>query len=166
METKFKKLMEKEKAVIFDLDLTTLYHTNRSPYDWSDLSGDVLIKSVGELMQSLAMQGYMILFVTGRPERVRPQTKAWLVEKLEDGRLLYDDEYKLFMKQGIDYTKSYLSKEVTLKKLQEEYDILMAFDDDNRCADMYVRNGIITMMPMNYKVSPKKVQQELEFPKE
>lgn len=166
METKFKKLMEKEKAVIFDLDLTTLYHTNRSPYDWSDLSGDVLIKSVGELMQSLAMQGYMILFVTGRPERVRPQTKAWLVEKLEDGRLLYDDEYKLFMKQGIDYTKSYLSKEVTLKKLQEEYDILMAFDDDNRCADMYVRNGIITMMPMNYKVPPKKVQQELEFPKE
>ena len=166
METKFKKLMEKEKAVIFDLDLTTLYHTNRSPYDWSDLSGDVLIKSVGELIQSLSMQGYMILLVTGRPERVRPQTKAWLVEKLEDGGLLYDDEYKLFMKQGIDYTKSYLSKEVTLKKLQEEYDILMAFDDDNRCADMYVRNGIITMMPMNYKVPPKKVQQELEFPKE
>ena len=157
---------EKEKAVIFDLDNTILYHTNRSPFDWSDLSGDKLIKSIGELMQSLAMQGYIILFVTGRPERVRPQTEAWLVEKLEDGGLLYDDEYKLFMKQGIDYTKSYLSKEVTLKKLQEEYDILIAFDDDNRCADMYVRNGIITMMPMNYKVPPKKVQQELEFPKE
>ena len=156
---------EKEKAVIFDLDNTILYHTNRSPFDWSDLSGDKLIKSIGELMQSLAMQGYIILFVTGRPERVRPQTEAWLVEKLEDGGLLYDDEYKLFMKPGIEYTRSYLSKEATLKKLQKEYDIIMAFDDDTRCSDMYVRNGILTMMPLNYRADTKKSEPELPFPK-
>ena len=36
-------------AVIFDIDNTILYHTNRSPYNWSDLSGDKLI--VGEIYQ-------------------------------------------------------------------------------------------------------------------
>ena len=157
---------EKKKAVIFDLDLTTLYHTNRSPYDWSDLSGDKLIKNIGCLLTMFAMQGYMILFVTGRPERVRPMTQAWLMNNLVETCYLYEDEFELHMKPGIEYTRSYLSKEAKLKELQERYDILMAFDDDVKCSDMYVRNGIITMMPMNYKVPPKKVQQELEFPKE
>ena len=37
-------------AVIFDIDNTILYHTNRSPFDWSDLSGDTLIEGMHNLI--------------------------------------------------------------------------------------------------------------------
>lgn len=135
------------KAVIFDLDRTILYHTNRSPFNWTDLSGDMIIPEVRTLMEMLYNQKVEIIFVTGRPERVRVQTEAWLNKHLPN------ITYLLYMKEGNPNEHGYVTKEQTLMLIQQGgYEVMMAFDDDQKCAEMYVRNNIITMVPLNYRV--------------
>lgn len=137
--------MEKHSAIIFDLDNTILYHTNRNPFNWNDLSGDKPIVSICNLIYDLMFTGNSVIFVTGRPESVRPQTEQWL----RDNNIEYTE---LYMKQGDPYGKAVTSKLSNLRLIREKYNVTLAFDDDFKCADMYVEEGIITLQPLNYKV--------------
>jgi len=137
--------MEKHSAIIFDLDNTILYHTNRNPFNWNDLSGDKPIVSICNLIYDLMFTGNSVIFVTGRPESVRPQTEQWL----RDNNIEYTE---LYMKQGDPYGKAVTSKLSNLRLIREKYNVTLAFDDDSKCADMYVEEGIITLQPLNYKV--------------
>lgn len=136
--------MNKEKAVIFDLDNTILYQTNRSPLNWSDLSGDKLIPAMDMLLESLYLD-YKIFLVTGRPESCRENTEKWLF----DNDIPYTN---LFLKQDNPMSKAVVHKEKVLLELLEKYDIILAFEDDTKCCEMYVRNNIITLCPLNYKI--------------
>lgn len=133
-----------KKVVIFDIDNTILYHTNRSPFNWTDLSGDTMIPQVLELMRTLS-EHYYIFLVTGRPDTAREATIEYLIEGNVPCAKLYT--------KAEAYEKGYIYKERILKEIQEKYEVLMAFDDDQRCIDMYVRNNIIIMRPMNYLVT-------------
>lgn len=137
------------KAVIFDIDNTILYHTNRNPFNWSDLSGDKVIKGMKELIKYLDLENIMIILITGRPESVRPQTEEWL----DNNNIQYDI---LYMKDGDPYGKAYLFKEKILKNIQNDYNILMVFEDDTKCAEMYINNGILVLSPLNYQVGRNK----------
>lgn len=133
------------KIVIFDIDNTILYQTNRSPYNWNDLSGDKPIREIFDLIKLMYNNGYYIVLSTGRPERVRPQTEAWL----EENGTLY---HKLYL-NTIPNGKTVEHKERVLKSIQEAgYEITMAFEDDARCAEMYIANGVLTLSPLNYQV--------------
>lgn len=136
--------VERIPAVIFDIDNTILYHTNRSPFNWSDLSGDKLISGMDYLIDMFNFYDYYVVIVTGRPESVRPQTEEWLSEN----GIIYDS---LIMKPE-QYEKSFIFKERELKKLLETYDIKFVFDDDTKCANMYKENGVIIFQPQNYKI--------------
>ena len=131
-------------AVIFDIDNTILYHTNRLPFNWSDLSGDKLITGMDYLIDMFNFYDYYIIIITGRPELVRPQTEKWLTEN----GIIYDS---LIMKLE-QYEKGFIFKERELKKLLETYDIKFVFDDDTKCANMYKENGVIIFQPQNYKI--------------
>jgi len=132
------------RVLIFDLDCTILYHTNRSPFDWSDLSGDKPIPAVKDLLATLECD-YELIIITGRPESVRPQTIEWL----ETNGIFYD---QLIMKDENPYEKGSAFKERALKSIPDwETRVLIAFDDDLDCAEMYRNNGIISMLPINYK---------------
>ena len=133
------------KAVIFDLDNTLLYQTNRHPYDWSDLSGDVVIPEMKSLISTFISQHYHILIVTGRPESCRINTENWL----RDNSIFYDE---LIMKDGNPYEKSFVFKQKALDKIVKKYKVEFVFDDDQKCVDMYVKNNIITFQPQNYKL--------------
>lgn len=135
------------QAVIFDLDRTILYHTNRSPFNWTDLSGDQIIPGVKILIEALQAHGLAIIFITGRPERVRPQTIGWLNKHLPNVT------YMLYMKEGNPQERGFITKEQSLVLIQQGgYEVVMAFDDDQKCAEMYMRNNIMTMIPLNYRV--------------
>ena len=143
-------------AIIFDLDNTILYQTNRNPFNWSDLSGDVLIPEIESLISVLYNAGNAIMFVTGRPELARVQTEKWL----EDNGVDYD---RLYMKQGDPMGKAVHSKELTLNEIKKEFNVVMAFEDDNKCAEMYVKNNVMTLMPLNYKISKRNNQSTIPF---
>ena len=129
-------------AVIFDIDNTILYHTNRSPFNWSDLSGDKLISGMDYLIDMFNFYDYYIIIITGRPELVRPQTEKWLTEN----GIIYDS---LIMKPE-QFEKGFIFKQRELVRLLENYDVKFAFDDDQKCANMYKENGIIIFQPINY----------------
>lgn len=132
------------KVIIFDIDNTILYHTNRSPFNWSDLSGDKMIPQVLELIRTLS-EHYYIFLVTGRPDTAREATIDYLMDNnVPCARLCTKAEA---------HEKGFIYKERVLKEIQEKYEVLMAFDDDSKCIDMYIRNNIITMRPMNYLVT-------------
>ena len=129
-------------TVIFDIDNTILYHTNRTPFDWSDLSGDTLIQGMDHLIDMFNFYDYYIIIMTGRPESVRSQTKEWLSKN----GIVYD---KLIMKPE-QFEKGFIFKQRELVRLLENYDVKFAFDDDQKCANMYKENGIIIFQPINY----------------
>ena len=129
-------------AVIFDIDNTILYHTNRNPFDWSDLSGDTLIQGMDHLIDMFNFYDYYVIIITGRPELVRPQTKEWLSRN----GIVYDE---LIMKPE-QYEKGFIFKQRELVQLLENYDVKFAFDDDQKCANMYKENGVIIFQPINY----------------
>lgn len=133
------------KAVIFDLDNTLLYQTNRSPFNWSDLSGDVVIPQMKNLITLFSKDHYHIFIITGRPESARINTEKWL----NDNNVFYDE---LILKSEDPYEKGYIYKEKILKDIIKNYTVEFAFDDDQKCVDMYVRNNIITFQPQNYKL--------------
>ena len=136
------------KIIIFDIDNTILTQTNRSPYDWRDLSGDKPIPPMRDLIATLQAAGYYIVLSTGRPERVRPQTEAWL---LENG-ICYNKLYLNEVPRG----KTVEHKERVLMSIQEKgYEVAMVFEDDARCAAMYVSHGILTLSPLNYQIHKK-----------
>jgi hypothetical protein len=56
------------------------------------------------------------------------------------------------MKQGDPYSKAFLSKKDNLKLIREKYNVKLAFDDDLKCAEMYIEEGIMTLQPLNYKI--------------
>lgn len=129
-------------TVIFDIDNTILYHTNRTPFDWSDLSGDTLIQGMDHLIDMFNFYDYYIIIMTGRPESVRSQTKEWLSKN----GIVYDE---LIMKPE-QFEKGFIFKQRELVRLLENYDVKFAFDDDQKCANMYKENGIIIFQPINY----------------
>jgi hydroxymethylpyrimidine pyrophosphatase-like HAD family hydrolase len=133
------------KAVIFDIDNTILYQTNRSPFDWSDLSGDILIPEMGHLIDVFSKDEFYVILLTGRPESVRTQTEKWL----EKNCVNYSE---LIMKEGNQYEKSYITKEKSLLEIQKKFKVELVFEDDRKCADMYVRNGVITLQPQNFLI--------------
>lgn len=129
-------------TVIFDIDNTILYHTNRTPFDWSDLSGDTLIQGMDHLIDMFNFYDYYVIIMTGRPESVRSQTKEWLSKN----GIVYDE---LIMKHE-QFEKGFIFKQRELVRLLENYDVKFAFDDDQKCANMYKENGIIIFQPINY----------------
>lgn len=140
----------KPKAIIVDIDSTILYHTNRGPFDWSDVSGDKIIPQMDKLLDLLhCSDEFDIFLVSGRPESTRDVTQEYLLDK--------DVTYnKLFLKQGNPYGKSVEHKEKTLLIIQETHDVFMAFEDDLVCAEMYKSHGIFTLVPINYAIKKTK----------
>ena len=48
------------------------------------------------------------------------------------------------------YEKGFIFKQTELVQLLENYDVKFAFDDDQKCANMYKENGVIIFQPINY----------------
>lgn len=76
------------KAVIFDIDGTLadlshrLHHIKRQPINWdaffAECGNDTPILPIHELAHLIVAQGYKLILVSGRSDKVREQTEAWL----------------------------------------------------------------------------------------
>lgn len=134
-----------KKAIICDLDGTIADHTHRlhyieqrpKDYDsfYSEVHLDPPITEVIDIVKSVHNNGYgpEIIFVTGRPEKCREDTKRWLAQHVS---LYYD--YKLFMRMDDDRRKDYTIKsEIYRYNIANEYDILFVLDDRSSVVKMW-----------------------------
>ena len=62
-------------CVIIDLDGTVALHQGRLPYDWDKISSDKCDTRMKKLIEQFNYQSIKIIFLTGRPESAREETK-------------------------------------------------------------------------------------------
>ncbi len=105
-----------------------LHHLDSRPKDWdsffADAPADPLLVEGLEVALDLAQQ-HPLVYLTGRPERCRSDTQAWL------------DKYgfpagKLVMRGDTDRRPARLTKVQELNRLQRQGKVALFIDDDER----------------------------------
>lgn len=131
--------------MVFDLDGVLSDAASRQHFieggrrDWEaffDACGDdPLIEDVACLL-SLLDPGLLIVLLTGRPVRVRPQTLAWLRR--------YDLRWDMLIMRDVgDYSAAREFKRTTVGRLRAAgFDLRLAFEDDRRNHEMFRAEGV------------------------
>ena len=122
------------KALVCDLDGTLALIGDRSPYDSASCAKDHINTPVLECLHAMYLRGYEIIFVSGRSEDHRLQTKEFLdrcntitTDMSESTLKMY---YSLFMRPSKDNRKdSVVKKEIYENHLEGRYNILFWLDD-------------------------------------
>jgi hypothetical protein len=137
--------VEPGPAVVFDMDGVLSDASSRQHFleyprrDWEAFfaacGDDALIDEVARLLEVLDAAHHVVL-LTARPQRVRPQTLAWL------------DRYKLrwdllIMRDAGDYSASRSFKRGSVGDLRAYgFDLRLAFEDDRRNVEMFHAEGV------------------------
>ena len=133
--------------MVFDLDGVLSDAASRQHFlegeggrrDWDgffDACGDdPLVEEVGRLVELLDA-ALAVVLLTGRPDRVAPQTLAWLKRY----NLRWD---LLVMRHWGDYSAARAFKRDSVDELRAYgFDLRLAFEDDRRNVDMFHDEGV------------------------
>jgi predicted kinase len=137
---------QKRDCIVVDIDSTICVNLTGRPFytdDWAEKClYDTPLAGPISILRSQKMTGTCdVIILTGRREDGRAQTEEWL----KTYNVPYD---RLFMRGQNDYTKGDTFKEKILKEfILPHYNVLFAMDDDNKCVQMYRRNGLICLQP-------------------
>lgn len=132
-------------AVVFDLDGVLSDATGRQhflagqPRDWEgffDACGDdPLLPDAARLLELLD-PSLLVVLLTGRPDRVQPQTVAWL----DRHQLRWD---LLVMRDRGDYRAARQFKQRTINQLRARgLDLRLGFEDDRANVEMFRAEGL------------------------
>ena len=78
---------------------------------------------------------FEIVFCSGRPERCRADTEAWLKQH-------GFNHYALWMREDGDFRRDDIVKQEILDKYLEKDRVLFVLDDRDQVVDMWRRNGL------------------------
>lgn len=123
-------------AVICDLDGTlALFDDMRSPYSTELCESDKINQSVRYVL-NLIKEPRIIIFVSGRYEKFRPQTERWLKSN--------EIEYThLYMRPDDEHKNDYLVKEDIFNlNIKNRYYIDFVMDDRDRVVDLWRSLGL------------------------
>jgi len=138
--------------ILCDLDGTLCDHTHRVHHvqkvdgnglkhkpDWDAFYAEV--KEDAPHNGVMTLLGHMletrtVVFVTGRPERCRVDTVAWLEEYALH-------EHPLYMRKDGDFRADYIVKQEILDAHIDKDRVLFVLDDRQQVVDMWRRNGLV-----------------------
>jgi hypothetical protein len=132
-------------AVVFDIDgvlsdaAGRQHFLDRGRRDWAAFfeacGDDPVIEEIARLLELLD-PSLSVILLTGRPQRVQPQTLAWL----QRYGLRWD---LLVMRARGDYAQVTEFKEEAVRELRAHgFDLRLAFEDDPSNHAMYVAQGV------------------------
>lgn len=135
-----------KQAIIFDIDGTLADHKNRlkyieqKPKKWdlffSESIYDKPLKHIKIIYDALKKTGkYYIIIMTGRPNKYKAITIEWLQKNGFD----YD---KLLMRPTNNFKQNLEMKEILLQKIMQYYEVVFAFDDDEKIMELYKKYNI------------------------
>jgi hydroxymethylpyrimidine pyrophosphatase-like HAD family hydrolase len=102
---------------------------------YAGVKDDTVNPAVGITIRSLLDGDYPIIFCSGRPERCRADTEAWLAK-----HYIYD--YTLLMRPDGDFRADYIVKQEILDNHIDKDRVLFVMDDRQQVVDMWRRNGL------------------------
>lgn len=108
--------------------------------------------ALSEILFNFFNQGFEIILLTARSEKIRNQTRARITSENILAGLNY--KYSLYMRQENDFSPSHESKLKHLKELKQKYFIILAIDDDEENCKMFHQNRILTMKAINKETIP------------
>jgi predicted kinase len=135
------------RAVLVDLDGTLCLHNGRSPYDESRVGDDLPNRAVVEAIQALRMEGFRVVFASGRTEGCRAASERWIVQHVFgpswrdiDEAMPYDG---LFMRaEGDTRRDSIVKRELFDAHVRDRYDVVFVLDDRQQVVDMWRQLGL------------------------
>lgn len=153
-------MTKSRRCYLFDIDGTLadlshrLCHIQKQPKDWDAFFDiDAVLKDkpflhICRLAKALRKAGEIIVFCSGRPERLKLATAKWLYYHVT-GDPLSDALDKLYMRPDTmeggkpDHREDYVVKRELLRKIVwDGYTPTMAFDDRDQVVKMWRDNGI------------------------
>lgn len=140
----------KKKAIIVDMDGTICENVTGRPWYGEGAADGMMTDApytdiINMLRTYLENYEIQLLILTGRDgtKDVRAATLAWL-----ETNWFYPD--RLFMRRPGDYSKTAAFKEKTyVEKIEPYYDVVMVFEDNNACVQMFRDKGLIVLQPQN-----------------
>lgn len=137
--------------IICDIDGTVADLSHRLHYvkvpdgqkkDWKsffeNISDDKPRKEIVEQIFAHFVDGYDIVFVSGRPDTYKKETVKWLNKNIGIG-----ENYALLMRKGSDSRDDDIVKEEILNTYFPDKSLIKkVYDDRKRVIDMWVRNGL------------------------
>ena len=131
-------------CVIIDLDGTVALHQGRLPYDWDKISSDKCDTRMKKLIEQFNYQSIKIIFLTGRPESAREETKKWITTHFPTLN------YMLLMRDNQDCRPGEVYKRTTWESfIKHSFNTLCVFEDSNKCVDMWRELGLLTCQVAN-----------------
>jgi hypothetical protein len=140
---------------VLDIDATLsdtskrLHFIERRPKDWDSFFAQSKYDAVleeGLAVATTLAADHVIVYLTGRPERIRRDTEKWLKDNgFPDGRV--------YMRGNTDRRPSMLMKLGRLKRLAEERPIAVLVDDDAAVVAAAEKAGY-TVMRADWGVDP------------
>ena len=133
-----------------------LHHLDQRPKDWTaffDAAPDDPVLPEGLALARELVTGHEVLYLTGRPERCRGDTEAWLAAHgFPAARLL--------MRSGRDRRPARVTKIEKLRALESERPVAVLVDDDDRVVAAAVSAGF-TVRHATWMTEPPALQQAL-----
>ena len=139
---------DKLDGVLVDLDGTVALATSgRYTHEYERVGEDTPHYPVIELLEFMnrGTKGSVdFVFLTGRPERAREQTHAWINTFM--AYFLGKDNFTLFMRVDGDHRPDYIVKAEYLERyIFPSWNVLWAFEDRSRVVKMLRDRGVPTL---------------------
>lgn len=140
-----------KNTIVCDLDGTLadcehrVHHVRNTPKNWDAFFAGVREDRVNYPVLSVLNKfvdyegfQYKLIFCSGRPERCRADTEAWLMEQA----CLAKDDYTLLMRKDGDFRADHIVKQEILDNSIPKERVLFVLDDRQQVVDMWRRNGL------------------------
>lgn len=123
-------------CIIVDIDGTVAEKGDRSPFDWSRVSGDTPKKEIIDIVNVFRKQGKEIVFFSGRKEQCKEQTKKWIYDNV-------CEDYWLYMrKDDDDRNDAITKKELFDEHVRNRFYVDFVLDDRDRVVKMWRELGL------------------------
>lgn len=136
-----------DEVVVFDIDGTLadvserVHHVRRKPKNWTaffaGIAQDKAIRSMVRLCNLLHDAGVRIVLCSGRPERYRPQTAAWLARE----GVRYDE---LRLRRDGDRRSDTIAKREMVADLDRDH-VLFIVEDRSSVVEMWRAEGFVCL---------------------
>lgn len=130
----------KPRAIIVDLDGTlALMNGRRGPYEIEKCGGDDLNYPVYATVDSMYRNGFMVIYCSGREDRVFEETAEWLkVHGLPPGPLL-------MRKDGDRRKDSVVKLEIFDREIRDQFNVVAVYDDRRQVVEAWRSIGLTVM---------------------